>query len=125
MDCHEALMARRRKKSKASSRSKAVVPNGNLDKSLPAIPPPEARKTAYVPEPDPVYEEIYHELPTPDIPSVGRTISELQQDVDSRPSSADQNPPRGKQLITLSTALWHANILCYRYAHPPFHHLPK
>jgi hypothetical protein len=104
MDCHEALMARRRKKSKAS-RSKVAGNNGvQLDKSLPAIPPPEARKTAYVPEPDPVYEEQYHELPTPDIPSVGKTISELQKDVDSRPSSADQSAPRGKRLITLSIA---------------------
>jgi len=102
MDCHEALMARRRKKSKASSRSKTPGNNGvKLDKSLPAIPPPEARKTAYVPEPEPVYEEVYHELPTPDIPSVGKTISELQRDVDSRPSSADQNPSRGEQLVSL------------------------
>lgn len=104
MDCHEALMARRRKKSKASSRSKAVGNNGaQLDKSLPAIPPPEARKTAYVPETEPVYEEVYHELPTPDIPSVGKTISELQKDVDSRPSSADPNPPRGEQLGSLTS----------------------
>lgn len=125
MDCHEALMARRRKKSKAS-RSKVAGNNGvQLDKSLPAIPPPEARKTAYVPEPDPVYEEQYHELPTPDIPSVGKTISELQKDVDSRPSSVDQNQPRGKQLITLSVARPYTNIVRYRYAHPSFHYLSK
>lgn len=37
MDCHESLMARRRKRSARAQRQK--VPNVQLDKSLPSLPP--------------------------------------------------------------------------------------
>lgn len=98
MDCHEALMARRRKRTarNTAQRSKLSANNSvQLDKSLPAIPPPEARKTAYVPDEQSPYPEEYVEAPA-DVPSVATTISELQRDVDSRPSSSDQTPPRGR-----------------------------
>lgn len=88
-------MARRRKKSAkgAAHRSKPSN-NAHLDKSLPAIPPPEARKTAYVADESSPYLEGYVEAPG-DIPSVAKTMSELQRDVDSRPSTGDQTSPRG------------------------------
>jgi hypothetical protein len=98
MDCHEALMARRRKRTAKSTtqRSKlSVGNNSHLDKSLPAIPPPDARATAYIPDGQSPFSEGYVEAPA-DVPSVAKTMSELQRDVDSRPSTAEQNPPRGK-----------------------------
>ncbi|KAJ9614494.1 Rho-type gtpase-activating protein [Cladophialophora chaetospira] len=90
MDCHEALMARRRKKTAKNTRSK--LGNQVQDKALPAIPPPEARKTAYIPETQSSpFLEVYAEVPAAGVPSVGRTVSELQADQDSRPSISDQN----------------------------------
>lgn len=98
MDCHEALMARRRKRSaKGTSARSKLSANNHLDKSLPAIPPPEARKTAYVPETESPYPESYVEAPS-DAPSVAKTMDELR-DGDSRPSTGEQTPPRGEQLI--------------------------
>jgi hypothetical protein len=55
MDCHEALMARRKKKTARNAAQRQKVTSSNtahLDKSLPAIPPPEARKTLYSPSTD-------------------------------------------------------------------------
>ncbi|KAK6364547.1 Rho-type gtpase-activating protein [Exophiala oligosperma] len=107
MDCHEALMARRRKKSAkgAAHRSKPSN-NAHLDKSLPAIPPPEARKTAYVADESSPYLEGYVEAPG-DIPSVAKTMSELQRDVDSRPSTGDQTSPR--DMLTLPSTTFRNN----------------
>ncbi|KAJ4523380.1 Rho-type gtpase-activating protein [Exophiala dermatitidis] len=109
MDCHEALMARRRKRTAKnnSQRSKLSANNSvQLDKSLPAIPPPEARKTAYVPEDHSPYPEGYVEAPA-DLPSVAKTMSELRGDDDSRPSSSDQNPPR--DMLTLPSTTFKNN----------------
>ena len=91
MDCHEALMARRRKKSGKATSQRSRGPGTHYDKSLPAIPPPESRKPAPVPEVQSPYSDEYQESPNPDIQSVSKSISELQRDVDSRPSSADQS----------------------------------
>lgn len=91
-------MARRRKKTAKSMAQRSKLSSGNafqLDKSLPAIPPPDARKTAYIPENQAAYADSYDDA-SPDVPSVGKTVGELQRDVDSRPSSSDQNQPRGK-----------------------------
>jgi len=91
-------MARRRKRSAkgSSARSKASA-NNHLDKSLPAIPPPEARKTAYIPEAQSPYPESYVETPS-DVPSVAKTMSELR-DVNSRPSTGEQSPPQSKHPV--------------------------
>ncbi|KAI1625704.1 breakpoint cluster region protein [Exophiala viscosa] len=106
MDCHEALMARRRKRSAkgSSARSKASA-NNHLDKSLPAIPPPEARKTAYIPETQSPYPESYPDTPS-DVPSVAKTMSELR-DVSSRPSTGEQTPPQN--LLTLPSTTFRNN----------------
>ncbi|KAK4943795.1 Rho-type gtpase-activating protein [Elasticomyces elasticus] len=106
MDCHEALMARRRKRSaKGSSARSKLSANNHLDKSLPAIPPPEARKTAYIPETQSPYPESYVETP-PDAPSVAKTMSELR-DVNSRPSTGEQTPPQN--LLTLPSTTFRNN----------------
>ena len=92
MDCHEALMARRRKKTGRSStnqRSK-LSNNVHLDKSLPAIPPPNARATAYIPEGN----EVDYSQPF-EGPSMSKAISELR-DPDSRPSTSEQPSSRGE-----------------------------
>ncbi|KAK8187806.1 uncharacterized protein BKA78DRAFT_171131 [Phyllosticta capitalensis] len=64
MSCHESLMARRRKKSKANrqqAESKAPVV---LDKSLPALPPQALPQTTFQPD-----AESLPEIETPDEPS--------------------------------------------------------
>lgn len=100
-------MARRRKKTAKGSSSRAKLANNvQLDKSLPAIPPPEARSTAYIPESQsPPYPDVYAEAPAAGVPSVSKTVSELQADPDSRPSTSDQNAVRGKQPILRSQCL--------------------
>ncbi len=92
MDCHEALMARRRKKTgrnTASQRSK-LANNVQLDKSLPAIPPPNARATTYILESnETAYSQNFEG------PSITQTVSELR-DPDSGPSTAEQLPLQGQ-----------------------------
>jgi Rho-type GTPase-activating protein 1/2 len=86
-------MARRRKKTSKNTRPKA----GTQEKALPAIPPPEARKTAYIPDSQSSpFPDVYAEPPAAGVPSVGKSVSELQTDPDSRPSTSDQNSTRGK-----------------------------
>ncbi|EXJ81583.1 hypothetical protein A1O1_07647 [Capronia coronata CBS 617.96] len=114
MDCHEALMARRRKRTAKNSAQRSKLSANQsvqLDKSLPAIPPPEARKTAYVPEEQSPYPEGSADVPA-DVPSVAKTMSEFQRDSDSRPSSSDQNPPRGSffsDMLTLPSTTFRNN----------------
>ena len=123
MDCHEALMARRRKKTAKNTRSK--LGNNVQDKALPAIPPPEARKTAYIPESQSSpFPEVYAEPPAAGVPSVGKTVSELQADPDSRPSTSDQNASRGKGPIS-DTCGSYANPAYYRHAHVTLHNLSQ
>lgn len=92
MDCHEALMARRRKKTAKSASKKSA----NIDKSLPAIPPPHARHTQYVPSGE--EPSLQEPMPSvPEAPSVSKTMSELRGDTDSdtsRPPTS-QNQPQG------------------------------
>lgn len=108
MDCHEALMARRRKKTAKGSSSKK---SANIDKSLPAIPPPEARHTQYVPtgEDLPFQEPMptLHEAPANEVPSVSKTMSELRHDTDSdnsRPPTS-QSQPQGMYFLPKACAV--------------------
>ncbi|OAP54692.1 hypothetical protein AYL99_11140 [Fonsecaea erecta] len=109
MDCHEALMARRRKKTAKNTAQRSKLSNNvQLDKSLPAIPPPEARKTAYMPESQSSpFPEVHAEPPAAGVPSVGNMVSELQADSDSRPSTSDQNLPR--DMLTLPSTTFRNN----------------
>ena len=82
-------MARRRKKT-----SKPKPPkNANTEKSLPAIPPPEARLTTYIPQ---TAELESPPMPVPEPPSVSSTMRDLRGDVDSDNS----RPPTGHQAAT-------------------------
>jgi hypothetical protein len=89
MDCHEALMARRRKKTgrNPTSRSKLST-NVHLDKSLPAIPPPES---------NPMYQDLESEYGQPyaspplDVPSVSTTAGALRR-ADSRSPEPQAEP---------------------------------
>ena len=95
MDCHEALMARRRKKTgrtNTSQRSKL----SNMEKSLPALPPPNARATVYSPDSnDSAYSQNY--ATQIEGPSMSKNISELRNP-ESRPSTSEQpTPTRGKK----------------------------
>ncbi|KIW93186.1 uncharacterized protein Z519_05791 [Cladophialophora bantiana CBS 173.52] len=109
MDCHEALMARRRKKTAKNTAQRSKMSNNvQLDKSLPAIPPPEARKTTYIPESQSSpFPEVYAEPPAAGAPSVSKTVSELQADSDSRPSTSDQNHAR--DMLTLPSTTFRNN----------------
>lgn len=96
-------MARRRKKTGKGASSKK---SANIDKSLPAIPPPEARLTAYIPT---TAELESPPMPTPEVPSVSRTMSELRHDTDSdnsRPPTSSQQPAGG---LTLPSTTYKAN----------------
>lgn len=106
-------MARRRKKTAKNTAQRSKLSNNvHLDKSLPAIPPPEARSTAYLTDPSQSpFPEVYPEPLAADVPSVGKTVRELHMDDDSRPSTADQNAPRGKEPFS-SSADAYANSVC-------------
>jgi hypothetical protein len=52
MSCHESLMARRRKKSRAVAQSKLKEKDLLVDKSLPALPPNAIPQGAFSPNPD-------------------------------------------------------------------------
>lgn len=96
-------MARRRKKTGKSASAKK---SANIDKSLPAIPPPEARLTAYIPN---AAELESPPIPTSEVPSVARTMSELPHDTDSdnsRPPTSSQPQPGG---LTLPSTTYKAN----------------
>lgn len=104
MDCHEALMARRRKKTAKGSTSKSK--SANTDKSLPAIPPPNQRHTAYVPS-DPLYIQ---ELPAtvPELPSMPDFASELRSGVElegdnARPSITQETSATGGLMLPSTT----------------------
>ena len=85
-------MARRRKKtgrSTTSQRSK-LAHNIQLDKSLPAIPPPNSRATTYIPDSnETAYSQNFEG------PSITQTINELR-DTSSGPSTAEQPPSQGQ-----------------------------
>lgn len=68
MECHEGLMARRRKKSgKGSSSRQKQLSNSNamlLDKSLPSLPPSAALQSAFLPDHETPPSETYSDTPT-------------------------------------------------------------
>lgn len=105
-------MARRRKKTgrtTTTQRSK-LSNNVQLDKSLPAIPPPGARGTTYVPENEDV---VFSQ--TSEIPSLSKAINELR-DPESRPSTSEQPPLRGKVALAFS------RIAADMFAQTPSHY---
>lgn len=99
MDCHEALMARRRKKTARNAAQRQKVTSNNsahLDKSLPAIPPPEARKTLYSPTigtPSSETSDSTMQMPSVSVPSYDEQRQQMGERRD--PSPATQNYAKG------------------------------
>jgi hypothetical protein len=114
MDCHEALMARRRKKTARNAAQRQKVTSSNtahLDKSLPAIPPPEARKTLYSPTtgtPSSDTSESTVQMPSVRMP----TQDEHRQEMVERrvPSPAAQVYARGTYLMRITARLHFTDI---------------
>ncbi|MCJ1294566.1 Rho-type gtpase-activating protein [Xylographa carneopallida] len=85
MECHEGLMARRRKKSK-TSRHKQVSNNAMLlDKSLPSLPPNAILQSAFSPD---------HETPPSD--QYSDTPTELPADPVIKKSTKSRKPARNR-----------------------------
>ncbi|KAK2784900.1 Rho-type gtpase-activating protein [Onygenales sp. PD_12] len=82
MDCHESLMARRRKRTARNAAQRQKVANVHLDKSLPSLPPSMMGSDANTPSTDP-----YSDTPT-ELPSRGRSEDERSY---SRNSRNDRN----------------------------------
>ncbi|KAI1820762.1 rho GTPase activator Rga [Xylaria intraflava] len=96
MNCHESLMARRRKKSKAAQ-AKAREKDGSVvvDKSLPALPPNAIPPNAFSndrvnPEPDTPSELPTERSPPPPRPSYPRTDSDSRSS--PRPARSPERP---------------------------------
>ncbi|ODH43664.1 hypothetical protein ACO22_01008 [Paracoccidioides brasiliensis] len=92
MDCHESLMARRRKR---TARQRQKVPNVQLDKSLPSLPTTIASSNGLsATSPSPLPDQ-YHELPA-EVPSEmpvelpAEMPIELPTELPSRPRSEEQ-----------------------------------
>jgi hypothetical protein len=88
MECHEGLMARRRKKTKGSSTRHKQASNNNmlLDKSLPSLPPNAGLpQSAFSPDRETPPSETYSDTPT-----------ELPASQPQKKSSKSRNPPRDR-----------------------------
>lgn len=81
MDCHESLMARRRKrKAGGSSGKRPAGPNVKLDKSLPSLPPHLLEEAQLIDE------TPSEHAGTPDMGQLAET-----PDLDERPQSSTSN----------------------------------
>ena len=80
MECHEALMARRRKKTSrnAAQRQKLASANTHLDKSLPSLPPSEAHKHAFTPSSDSPPSSSYSSN-AGGAPSLAKQVEEMRK----------------------------------------------
>jgi len=100
MDCHEKIQARRRKRTTKNAVQRQKPPSNNgvqLDKSLPAIPPPMSANTAFISELETPPIEIYSELPAEAVPRAGSSADTSNQTVKRREQSPAiaQNEPQG------------------------------
>ncbi|MCJ1405154.1 Rho-type gtpase-activating protein [Xylographa trunciseda] len=88
MECHEGLMARRRKKSKTSRHKQASNNAMLLDKSLPSLPPNAIPPSAFSPDhetpPSDHYSDTPTELPADPIP---------KKSTKSRKPTRNRSPP--------------------------------
>jgi len=97
-------MARRRKKT-----AKGLSAKKPMDKALPAIPPPEARHTAYMsPSVDQIADPL-HAAPMPEGPSVQKTMSELRHDGDSEHTSPPASSHNQQAGLTLPSTTYKDN----------------
>jgi LIM domain len=110
MDCHDALMARRRKKSTKSHRAKSGQNNAMLlDKSLPSLPPAAVSQSAFSPDQE-TLSDAYSEFTPIELP--GSTPRHSQSgkidpppvvfsNQDDRPFRQHARPRREEMLITI------------------------
>ncbi|KAJ5135746.1 Rho GTPase activation protein [Penicillium bovifimosum] len=97
MDCHESLMARRRKrKAGASSSKRPAGPNVKLDKSLPSLPPHLAEESQIMEED----RSDYAGTPDPD------RMAETPEFNDERPGSAPMNQPADTDNLILPSSTY-------------------
>lgn len=93
MSCHESLMARRRKKSKAAAQAKAREKDGSpmiKDKSLPALPPNAIPPNAFSNEKVSPDSDMPTELSPR--PRAAYTLNESSSRSSSRPSRSPERP---------------------------------
>ncbi|KAI3197175.1 hypothetical protein CBS147311_7067 [Penicillium roqueforti] len=109
MECHESLMARRRKrKAGGSSGKKPAAPNVKLDKSLPSLPPHlleesqinDEENSEYTGTPDP---SKMAETPDLNDEGPGSSISNQQADSGLEPFSRGVLSPGHELLLTIHT----------------------
>jgi hypothetical protein len=122
MDCHESLMARRRKRPKNSAHRQKLANNGvQLDKSLPSLPPSavapvSAPKSAFAPDVETSMSEAYSDTPTEipprQRPSVNRSESPRRNRRD--PSPASQTQSKG---LLLNIPGRRARLICWFSRH--------
>ena len=93
MDCHEALMARRRKKTSRNAAQRQKT--GLLDKSLPSLPPSEAHKHAFSPSVDSPPSSSYSSN-LGDAPSLAKQVEEMRKASERREHSPSGLNSRGK-----------------------------
>ena len=88
MQCHESLMARRRKKNKSAGRTISTNSNGSnptvLDKSLPALPPGAVPPGALSNEGIDSPASLNSETPTERSPALRQHVSLRNSGIDSR-----------------------------------------
>ncbi len=103
MSCHESLMARRRKKSRAAAQSKLKEKDLLVDKSLPALPPNAIPQGAFSPNPEPP-DSVDTDTPTELSP---RPRTGYPQNGSSSRSSSrrDRSPDRSAPEATYKDAL--------------------
>lgn len=95
MDCHEALMARRRKKTARNTAQRQKLASSNsshLDKSLPSLPPSEARKHAFSPPVDSPSPDSYASSLV-EAPTLNKQIEEMRK----APTAERRDVPSGAQ----------------------------
>ncbi|OAX78808.1 hypothetical protein ACJ72_06880, partial [Emergomyces africanus] len=103
MDCHESLMARRRKRTARGQRQK--VPNVQLDKSLPSLPPSMASNTALA-ELDTPSTDPYSDAPV-ELPS--RPRSELRRSYVGNDSQSPEPQPVNQDNLILPASTYEGN----------------
>jgi hypothetical protein len=134
MDCHESLMARRRKKTarNAAQRQKPSGAGVKLDKSLPSLPPSalaavNAPKSAFSPDVETPPSDTYSDTPT-EIPSRYRSLetrSELSKKSRRDGSPASQTQAKGLFINSFELEAGALIAVVSRYLDPPLDHLQE
>ncbi|KAJ6091809.1 hypothetical protein N7467_003778 [Penicillium canescens] len=99
MDCHESLMARRRKRKAGASSKRPTGPNVKLDKSLPSLPPSMEEAS--------LMDEVPSEYPDGMTPDPGRMVG--TPDVNERPESSTSNQAADNDNLILPSSTYRSS----------------